>query len=84
MTGASDTTDTPRFPSLVALKEAHGELLQRRRAEGESPALLDAIAAFISRAQATGALLDDDGARDTAQSLLTYWDNLLYRFKRSL
>jgi len=83
MSKAIDPTEaTPRFLSLAALKEAHGDLLQRRRAEGESPALLDSIAAFISRAQATGALLDDDGARDTTQSLLTYWDNLLYRAGR--
>src|SRR4051794_6469775 len=78
----TDIGETTHFLSLAALKEAHSELLQRRRSEGESPALLDAAEAFIGRAQATGVLLDIDDARDTAQSLLTYWDNLLYRARR--
>src|SRR5262249_20392809 len=79
MTNIGETT---HFLSLAALKESHNDLLQRRRSEDESPELLDAIEAFIGRAQATGVLLDHDDDRDTAQSLLTYWDNLLYRARR--
>jgi energy-coupling factor transporter ATP-binding protein EcfA2 len=75
-------TDEARFASLAALKAAHSDLLQRRRSVGDRPESLDEIAAFVARGQATGVLLDDNDARETAQSLLTYWANLLYRAGR--
>ncbi len=67
------------FPSLVSLRAAHTELLKRHRETGETPETLAAVAAFLQRGQATGALLDDDGDRRAAQSLLNYWTALLYR-----
>jgi energy-coupling factor transporter ATP-binding protein EcfA2 len=74
--------DELSFASLAALKAAHAELLQRRRTDGETPVLLDAIAAFAQRGQATGALLDDDDERGAAQSMLNYWSNIAYRAGR--
>src|SRR5574342_850034 len=67
------------FPSLVSLRAAHTELLKRHRETGETPETLAAVAAFLQRGQATGTLLDDDGDRRAAQSLLNYWTALLYR-----
>jgi hypothetical protein len=67
------------YPSLDALREAHTALLERRRAEGETPAVLGAAVEFLRRGAASGALLDDDAARRAAQSLLDFWSNALYR-----
>src|SRR5262245_21030929 len=75
---ALGTDEATTFPSLAALKAAHAELAQRRRAGAETAALLDDIAAFLRRGQATGALLDDEDERAAAQSLLNYWANILY------
>lgn len=68
---------TIRYPSLGVLRGAHAELLRRRRAESETPALWDEAARFIADGRASGAVLDNDGERETAQSLLDYWSTLL-------
>lgn len=67
------------YPSLGVLRAAHAELLKRRRAEGEPPALWEEISRFISDGQISGAVLDNDAERETAQSLLDYWSTLLYQ-----
>src|SRR5262245_42432031 len=72
-----------RFPSLESLRAAHGDLL-RRAQSGHSPELLDEIADFVQRGRATGALLDADGDRWSAQSLLDYWTTTLYRASREV
>jgi uncharacterized integral membrane protein len=69
----------PAFPSLAALKAAHIALLQQHHASGETPEFLSQADAFIRQGQATGALLDAQDDRWTAQSLLDYWANVLYR-----
>jgi WD40 repeat protein len=79
---ATPSTDQSAFAALAALKAAHADLTQRRRASPEPPTLLDDIAAFVRRGQASGALLDDDDERAVAQSLLNYWANILYRAGR--
>lgn len=75
------------------MRELHSELLLRRREAGLgatiSPGLrrTDAtatqlttqISAFLERGLATGALLDHEDDRLAAQSLLTYWANILQR-----
>jgi Novel STAND NTPase 1 len=70
------------YPSLVALRDAHGALLDQRRAGGDSAALLMAAEAFVQRGMLTGALLDGNEDRRAAQSLLNYWANILYRADR--
>ena len=77
MTDRSETTITIRYPSLGVLRAAHSDLLKRRRAEGETPALWEEAARFIADGRASGAVLDNDGERETAQSLLDYWSTLL-------
>lgn len=81
------------FPSLPALRAAHNELLQLRRDAGlagastrserrtDPPAvrLVEAARVFLRRAQVTGALLDIDDERVAAQSMLTYWANVIQR-----
>ncbi|MBK9715198.1 MAG: WD40 repeat domain-containing protein [Kouleothrix sp.] len=79
---APPLADEAAFASLAALKAAHADLLQRRRAGPETPALLDDIATLVRRGQGTGVLLDDDDERAAAQSLLNYWANILYRAGR--
>ncbi len=76
-TSATDESQI-RFPSLEALRAAHGQLLKQTN-EGYTPALLDAIADLVRRGCATGAVLDADADRWTAQSLLDYWTTTLFR-----
>src|SRR6266545_1824816 len=70
------------YPSLAALREAHGAILEQRRLRGETPDLFAAAEQFIRRGIATGALLDDSEERRAAQNLLNYWANALYRAGR--
>ena len=61
------------FPSLGALRTAHNSLLQAHREQSDLQTLLPEIENFLHRGQATGALLDVEQERWTAQSLLDYW-----------
>jgi energy-coupling factor transporter ATP-binding protein EcfA2 len=61
------------------MRNTHGELLKRHRQNGGTPAFLAEVEEFLRRGQATGALLDDEHDRWTAQSLLDYWMTTLYR-----
>ncbi|HEU5090721.1 MAG TPA: hypothetical protein VFT99_24875, partial [Roseiflexaceae bacterium] len=67
------------FPSLAALRAAHNELLKATRDTSAVRAQLDAIRDFIGRGAATGALLDEEDDRETAQNLLDYWSATAYR-----
>ena len=75
------------FPTLDALQEAHGRLLDRApaadlagtSAAAADPTPLPDIRAFIDRAQATGAVLERHRDRWAAQSLIDYWATVLYR-----
>lgn len=71
-----------RLPSLAALQAAHKELLQAHRQEGDTLELLDRIERFIYQGQATGAVLDDEQERWTAQGVLDYWSATLFRADR--
>lgn len=73
--------DSPaiRYPSLVALQTAHNELLRRQRHEHDTPALHAAVLDFLHAGALSGALLDADPDRRTAQGLLDYWVARLYR-----
>lgn len=68
-----------RYSSLASFRSAHNELVERRRAIGDTPEIVDEIQKLIRCGQSTGALLDEDRDRQVAQSLLDYWDNILYR-----
>ncbi len=74
-------SDSPsiRYPSLAVLQAAHNGLLKRQRQEGDAPTFLAEVAGFLREGVATGALLDADADRRTAQGLLDYWIARLYR-----
>lgn len=94
---ASGTPTAGAFLSITAMRDLHGELLKRRREAGlgstassqqrtDSAAeqLVRKIAAFVERGRQTGALLDNEDERAAAQSLLTYWANILQRLGHEL
>ena len=76
-----DTADT-NFLSLASLREAHHDLLKRRRTQRDTPEFLAEVKNFIHKGQVTGSLLDVEEDRVAAQSLLDYWSNDLYRAGR--
>lgn len=61
------------FPSLAALRTAHNALLRKHQEQGDSEPVLADIAALLEQGRATGALLDGEQERWTAQSILDYW-----------
>lgn len=76
---APATSDSAAFPSLAAMRAAHRDLLQSRRDDGTNPAFLAEVQTFLKRGQATGALLEANDERESGQSLLNFWSNVLYR-----
>lgn len=76
---SNPTKDEDRFPSLAFLRAAHSEMLKLHRERGNDPEVLAKIERLIDKGQATGALLENDDDRWAAQSLLDYWNSLLYR-----
>lgn len=68
-----------RLPSLAALQALHKEFLQVRRQDGDSSALWERVADLIRRGQLTGALLDTEEDRSTAQAILDYWSAILFK-----
>jgi len=84
MTDDSSPERTPdhevlAFPSFVALRAAHAEMLRRLHEEGLTTALLSRAAEMIARGSATGVIIDDEDERTAAQSLLDYWATILIR-----
>ena len=85
MSSAAPTLSPPpksepaRFPSLASLRAAHTELLKRHREQGNEPAVLAENEQLMWRGHATGAVLDDEDDRWTAQGLLDYWSSVLER-----
>jgi WD40 repeat protein len=71
--------DAVRYPSLESLRAAHTELLKAFRKEGNTAEIIANIELFIRRGRATGALLDADADRWTAQTELDYWSTQLYQ-----
>jgi energy-coupling factor transporter ATP-binding protein EcfA2 len=69
------------FPSLVALRQAHADLLQRYRSDPAGTPL-DDIEALVAAATATGVMLDGDAERWEAQGIIDYWLAVLYRARR--
>ena len=71
--------DAPSFPSFIALRATHSELLQRDPDSEDAKKYLDDVEHFISQAQATGVTLSDDEERRASQNILNYWVSVLYR-----
>ncbi|HKO44073.1 MAG TPA: hypothetical protein VJU84_12415 [Pyrinomonadaceae bacterium] len=72
--------DGQSFPSFIALRARHSELLQREPETDEAKfECLQEIEDFIARVQATGKILSDSEARRGAQNILNYWLSTLYR-----
>lgn len=74
----SDNTQS-WFASSLALRNAHLELVERRRQNGDSEDVLRLAYDFIQRGSKTGVLLDGHDERESIQSLLDYWANILER-----
>ncbi len=70
---------TVRLPSLAALQAVHRDLLQDRRQNGDSVDVFDRVRTLIRLGQATGALLDSEEDRSTAQAILDYWSAILFK-----
>jgi WD40 repeat protein/tetratricopeptide (TPR) repeat protein len=83
---AIEATVSVPYASLEELKEEHTTLLRRRRGgfEADPSAFLDDVATFLRRGFASGSVLGDDAERYSAQSLLTFWSNVLYREGREV
>nr|HMN28105.1 hypothetical protein [Caldilineaceae bacterium] len=67
----------PPFPSLAALRTEHALLLRSYQESGHPNATFRQVQQFLRQGQATGALLDAEQERWTAQSLLDYWSATL-------
>jgi energy-coupling factor transporter ATP-binding protein EcfA2 len=72
------------FPSLSALRAAHSSLLEAHRTQATVPDFWAEVELFLRRGQATGALLDNEGDRGAAQSLLDYWTATAYSVGRKV
>ncbi|MCA9980797.1 MAG: hypothetical protein KDD89_08190, partial [Anaerolineales bacterium] len=71
------------FPSLVAMRQVHRDLLRLYRSQGnEDPALIEQVVTFVNEACATGVLIDAEEDRWAAQGLVDYWTTVLYRLGR--
>ncbi len=79
VTTLNTIADGDRFLSLASLQTAHSELLKLHRERGNEPEILAEIEQLMLKGQATGVLLDSEDDRWAAQSLLDYWNSLLYR-----
>lgn len=75
--------NTERLPSLAALQTLHKNLLQARRQDGDSDDVFDRAETLIYCGQLTGALLDSDDDRGTAQAILDYWSAILFKAGRA-
>jgi WD40 repeat protein len=74
------------YASVEELKAEHSTLLRRRRDgfHDDSSVFIDEVETFLHRGYATGVVLGDDAERYAAQSLLTYWSNVIYRAGREV
>jgi len=67
------------YPSFDSLRKAHNDLLKQSRETKDTLDMADTITDFILRGKKSGALLDTEDERQSAQSLLDYWATRLYR-----
>src|SRR5215211_6934756 len=70
----------PSFPSFIALRARHSELLQRDPVtESEKAEYFHDAEEFVRKVQATGAQLSDDDERRAGQNIINYWVSMLFR-----
>ncbi len=66
-----------RFNSFAELQRANTELMRasqsQRKAAASEGGSRPAVRAFVAKAQATGAILQNDAERQAAQNILDYW-----------
>lgn len=76
--------DEALFPSLAALRAAHSKLLDAHRTQADNADFWQAVASFLQRGSRSGALIDREEERWTAQSLLDYWSATAYSTGRTM
>ena len=83
---AEAPADAAPYASLEELKAEHSTLLRRRRGGfvDNPAAFLGEVETFLKRGYATGHILGDEAERYSAECLLTYWSNVLYREGREV
>jgi WD40 repeat protein len=76
---------TVYYPSFDSMRAAHSQLIRQFSldAPADSESYLEPALEFIRRGQATGALLDSDDERESAQTMLDYWSTRLYRMGKA-
>ena len=81
----SESAESKRFPSFDSMRAAHSQLIKQYAldAKSDSDDFVEPIQEFLNLGQATGALLDADSERESAQTMLDYWTNRLYRLGKS-
>src|ERR1700738_1482305 len=75
----SSWQDADCFRSLAEMRQVHAEMLKLHWETENSPEFVKEVKRFLECGAATGALLDAEGERSAAQSLLDYWANMLFR-----
>lgn len=76
--------DDALFPSLAALRAAHSKLLDAHRTQAERAEFWQEVESFLHCGSRSGALLDREEDRWTAQSLLDYWIATAYSTGRAV
>lgn len=82
------TSEKP-FMSFASFRDAHRNLLKRRREEKkesgeETAAFWQEVDRFLRRGTAAGAFFDEDNDREAAQNLLDYWETQLFHTGRDV
>src|SRR4051794_36308882 len=75
----TSSSSTQRFLSLEELRLEHTTLLKRQRERVGLPGNIEDVRVFVSRAKATGAILETTADRSVAQTLIDYWSTILFR-----
>lgn len=76
--------DDALFPSLAALRAAHSKLLEAHRTQAERAEFWQELESFLRGGSRSGALMDREEDRWTAQSLLDYWIATAYSTGRAV
>ena len=77
--------ESKRFPDFDSMRAAHSQLMKQYALDASDPEeFIAPVQEFLSLGQATGALLDSDSERESAQTMLDYWTNRLYRIGKSV
>ena len=78
----SESEITP-YPSLEVMRQAHRDLQRQFRGLKDQTPMLTAVASFVAQGVLTGAIIEDEEDRWSAQGILDYWSAILYRHELS-